>query len=60
VRAIPIKQVRTPGEESIAVWLAPEKRYLPVRIVFLDERGELNVEQIATQIAVGTIAADGR
>jgi hypothetical protein len=60
VRAIPVKQVRTPGEESIAVWLATEKRYLPVRIVFLDERGEMAVEQIATQIAVGTIAADGR
>lgn len=60
VRAIPIKQVRTPGEESIAVWLASEKRHLPVRIVFLDERGEVAVEQIATQIAVGTIAADGR
>jgi hypothetical protein len=60
VRAIPVKQVRTPGEESVAVWLAPEKHYLPVRIVFLDERGELAVEQVVTQIAVGTIAADGR
>jgi hypothetical protein len=60
LRTIPVRQVRKPGEESVAIWLAPEKRYLPVRIVFLDERGEMTVEQIATQIAVGTLAADGR
>jgi hypothetical protein len=60
VRAIPVRQVRKPGEESIAVWLAPEKRYLPVRLVFLDEQGEMSAEQIATRIEVGTLAADGR
>jgi hypothetical protein len=60
LRAIPIKQVRSPGEESIEVWLAPEQRYLPVRIRFLDEEGKLMVEQLATRIAVGTLAADGR
>jgi hypothetical protein len=60
VRVIPVRQVRRPGEESIAVWLAPEKRYLPVRIVFLDEQGDMAAEQIATRIAVGTLAADGR
>ncbi|MGH8666665.1 MAG: DUF3108 domain-containing protein [Burkholderiales bacterium] len=60
LRTIPVRQVRKPGEESIAVWLAPEKRYLPVRIVFLDEQGDMSAEQIATQIAVGTLAADGR
>ncbi|MPZ45569.1 MAG: DUF3108 domain-containing protein [Betaproteobacteria bacterium] len=60
LRTIPVRQVRRPGEESIAVWLAPEKRYLPVRIVFLDEQGDMTAEQIATQIAVGTLAADGR
>jgi hypothetical protein len=59
LRTIPVRQVRRPGEESIAVWLAPEKRYLPVRIVFLDEQGEMSAEQIATRIAVGTLAADG-
>jgi hypothetical protein len=31
-----------------------------VRIVFLDDRGDMAAEQIATQIAVGTLAADGR
>ncbi len=59
LRVIPIRQVRRPGEESIMIWLAPEKRYLPVRIVFLDEQGEVAVEQLATRIAIGTIAADG-
>jgi hypothetical protein len=60
VRAIPVKQVRTPGKESIEVWLAPDQRYLPVRIRFYDDDGDVAVEQVATQIAVGTLAADGR
>jgi hypothetical protein len=60
LRTIPVKQVRRPGEESIEVWLAPEQRHLPVRIRFLDEEGQLMVEQLATRIAVGTVAADGR
>lgn len=60
VRAIPVKQVRKPGEESIEFWLAPEKRYLPVRIRFLNDEGKLSVEQLATQIELGTVAADAR
>ena len=60
LRAIPVRQVRRPGEESIEVWLAPEKHYLPVRICFLDEDGKMSVEQVATQIAFGAVAADGR
>ncbi len=60
VRAIPVRQVRTPGEESIELWLAPEKRNLPVRICFFDDDGAMAVEQVATRISVGTLAADGR
>jgi hypothetical protein len=59
MRTIPIKQVRVPGEESIEVWLAPEERYLPVRIRFLNEKGKMTAEQVATQIEFETVATDG-
>jgi hypothetical protein len=60
LRAIPIKQVRIPGEESMEVWLAPEIGYLPVLIRFFDRDGKLSAEQVATQIATDTVAGDVR
>jgi len=60
LRAIPLKQLRTPGEESVEVWLAPEQRYLPVLIRFFDRDGKLSAEQVATQIAMDTVAGNVR
>jgi hypothetical protein len=60
LRAVPIKQVREPGEESMEVWLAPEQRNLPVLIRFFDRDGKLSAEQVATQIAIDALAADVR
>jgi hypothetical protein len=51
IRTVPVRQVRTPGQESIEIWFAPERQYLPVRIRFLDRNGELSGEQIAADIA---------
>jgi hypothetical protein len=50
LRALPIRQVRSPGEESVDLWLATEYRYLPVRIRFYDRDGEPQGEQIVTGI----------
>jgi hypothetical protein len=52
VRAVPVKQVRTPGEESIELWLAPEYRWLPVRIRFYNRDGEPAGEQLVADIRV--------
>jgi hypothetical protein len=53
IRALPVKQVRRAGSESIEVWLAAEYQYLPVRIRFLGRDGTPGGEQIATEISVG-------
>lgn len=50
LRALPIRQVRSPGEEGVDLWLATEYRYLPVRIRFYDRNGEPSGEQIVTGI----------
>jgi hypothetical protein len=50
LRALPIKQVRRAGEESLELWLATEYRYLPVRIRFFDRDGEPQGEQLVTEI----------
>lgn len=50
LRVLPVRQVRTPGEESIDVWLAVEYRHLPVRIRFHDRDGLPSGEQIVTEI----------
>jgi hypothetical protein len=52
VRAVPVKQVRRPGEESIELWLAPEYRWLPVRIRFFNRDGEPAGEQLVNDIRV--------
>lgn len=50
LRALPIRQVRTPGTEGVDLWLATEYRYLPVRIRFYGRNGEPNGEQIVSEI----------
>ncbi len=50
LRALPVKQVRRPDEESIDVWLATEYRYLPVRIRFYDREGKPAGEQVVNEI----------
>ncbi len=52
LRALPVRQVRTPGQESMEVWLAPELRQLPVRIRFLDRDGNMSGEQVAREIRI--------
>jgi hypothetical protein len=50
LRALPLKQVRQPGDESVDVWLATEYRHLPVRVRFYNREGEPSGEQIVTEI----------
>ncbi|HEV7394553.1 MAG TPA: DUF3108 domain-containing protein [Burkholderiales bacterium] len=50
LRALPVRQVRKPGEESLELWFATEYRYLPVRIRFFNRDGEPQGEQIVTEI----------
>lgn len=50
LRALPVKQVRTAGAESIDLWLATEYRHLPVRIRFYGKDGEPAGEQIVSEI----------
>jgi hypothetical protein len=52
LRAVPVRQVRRPGQESIELWLAPEYRWLPVRIRFFDREGEPSGEQLVSEIRV--------
>ncbi|HTE15616.1 MAG TPA: DUF3108 domain-containing protein [Burkholderiales bacterium] len=53
LRALPVKQVRRQGRESIEVWLAAEYHYLPVRIRVMNRDGTPGGEQIATEISIG-------
>lgn len=52
LRAVPVKQVRRPGQETIELWLAPAYRWLPVRIRFFNREGEPSGEQLVTEIRV--------
>jgi len=52
LRAIPVIQVREPGRESLAVWLATDYRNLPVRIRFYNRDGEASGEQLVSEIKV--------
>ena len=52
LRAVPVKQVRRPDQESIELWLAAEYRWLPVRIRFFDREGEPSGEQLVSDIRV--------
>lgn len=52
VRAVPVRQVRRPGEESMEIWFAPDRGFLPVRIRFLDREGRMSGEQLAAEISL--------
>ena len=52
LRALPIKQVRAAGKESVEVWLATEYRHLPVRIRYYNREGEPAGEAIISEIRV--------
>ncbi len=52
LRALPLRQVRRPGEESIEFWLATDYRYLPVKIRFIGREGEPSGEQIVSEIKI--------
>ncbi len=52
LRALPVRQVRRPGQESIELWLATEYRLLPVKIRFFDRDGEPSGEQLVSDIRV--------
>jgi hypothetical protein len=51
VRAIPIRQFRSSGQEGVELWISADRRRLPLRIRFLDREGNTNVDQLANQIA---------
>lgn len=50
--ALPIKQVRRAGDESIEVWLAVDYRYLPVKVRFIDREGNPAGEQVVSEIQI--------
>ena len=50
LRALPIRQLRRPDDESIDIWLATEYRYLPVKIRFYDREGRPTGEQLVNEI----------
>ena len=52
LRALPVRQVRRPGHESIELWLATEYRLLPVKIQFFDRQGDRSGEQLVSDIRV--------
>lgn len=53
VRALPVRQLPRPGEESVEIWLAAEYRYLPVRIRHFDREGNYSGEQLVSEILIG-------
>jgi len=52
LRALPVRQQRRAGAESIEIWLAAEYRYLPVRIRYFDRDGQPAGEQLASEIRI--------
>ena len=52
LRAVPVRQARRAGQETIELWLAPAYRWLPVRIRFFNREGEPSGEQIVNDIRV--------
>ena len=52
LRALPVKQVYSPGAETIEIWLAAEYRYLPVKVRFYNREGQPTGEQIVSDIRV--------
>lgn len=52
LKALPVKQVPQPGDESIELWLAVEYRYLPVKLRFFDREGNPTGEQLVNEIRI--------
>lgn len=52
LRALPIRQARQPGAESVELWLAVEYGYLPVKLRFYDREGQPSGEQIVDEIQI--------
>jgi hypothetical protein len=52
LRALPVRQLPRPGEESVEVWLAADYHHLPVRIRHFDREGNFSGEQVANEIRV--------
>jgi hypothetical protein len=50
--ALPLRQMRKSGSESIALWLAVDYYYLPVRVRFYDRDGKPSGEQLIQEIRV--------
>jgi hypothetical protein len=52
LRALPIRQVPRPGQESVEIWLAADYHYLPVRIRHFNRSGNFSGEQMVNEIRV--------
>lgn len=50
LRALPLRQVRKPGAETIQIWLASDYRYLPVMVRFYGRDGEPTGEQVVNEL----------
>lgn len=50
LRALPVRQVRKPGAETIQVWLAADYRHLPVMVRFYGRDGAPTGEQIVSEL----------
>ena len=52
LRALPVRQLPRPGQESVEVWLAADYHHLPVRIRHFDREGIVSGEQVVSEIRV--------
>jgi hypothetical protein len=52
LRALPVRQLPRPGQESVEVWLAADYHHLPVRIRHFDREGSVSGEQVVSEIRV--------
>jgi len=52
LRALPIRQLPRPGEESVEIWLAADYHYLPVWIRHFNSSGNFSGEQVVSEIRV--------
>jgi hypothetical protein len=52
LKALPIRQVPRPGQESVEIWLAADYHYLPVRIRHYNRSGNFSGEQMVNEIRV--------
>ncbi len=52
LRALPIRQLPRPGEESIEIWLAADYHYLPVWIRHFNRSGNFSGEQVVSEIRI--------